>query len=257
MNMYQKLVAKAGVAALAAAFVVGAASDANAAMKLLLWDPIMGGTPLTAGVIVVDDGPGDAAFLVPGMIVYSGAVGPRWPINVTTGLSKPILGSATSPHMDLNSVDVSWGFAPAALFIALTDTHFLSPLAPLGMEIGIGGTTPGAVVYGAGADPGNDAFCEDFGCSETLGPLGFLGPGAFSAEEDGTVGPHPGSADEFYSLTQWVLIVHDAGDYVTSFNADLHGDGDSVPVPEPASLSLLGLGLAGVAAVSRRRQSRG
>jgi hypothetical protein len=78
--------------------------------------------------------PGDVNPMV-GAVTFLGSVG-TFLLNVGTGITKPILGSALNPSMDLNSVDVS----------SASETHSLvvefSGFGPVNstFHLGIGGT---------------------------------------------------------------------------------------------------------------------
>jgi len=233
-NLYRNMLAKVGsILILAWAFSIGAASTANAALMLILDDPT---TPVIE-VTITDQGAGDFNPYV-GAVTYIGSIG-VFAVNVSTGLSKPILGSAGVPSMDLSSIDLSG--SGGSLQILLTDTGFTA-LGPAMMAIG-GVSYAGNVTYTAWADESNVEFAMGMG-----NQLGILGPfsGAFSGTT-GTVGLAASSTP--YSLTQRVSIVHTAAGGATSFNATL-------VVPEPGTLVLLGLALVGVAVFAKRRTPR-
>ena len=82
--MRMQLGLKTSVAVLAASTVGFGAQQAEAATIIELSDGVTTQT-------VVDQGPGDLS-LTPGVVVFSGVVG-VFNVNVTTGLSKPLLGS--------------------------------------------------------------------------------------------------------------------------------------------------------------------
>ena len=227
------MLAKVGsILILAWAFSIGAASTANAALMLMLDDTTAAGIEVT----VTDQGDGDYNTTV-GAVTYIGTVG-AYSVNVSTGFSKPILGSAGVPSMDLSSIDLSG--SGGSLQILLTDTGFTA-LGPAMMAIG-GVSYAGNVTYAAWADESNVEFAMGMG-----NQLGILGPfsGAFSGAT-GTMGPAASSAP--FSLTQRVSIVHNTAG-ATSFNATL-------VVPEPGTLVLLGLALVGVAVFAKRRTPR-
>jgi hypothetical protein len=163
-----------------------------------------------------------------GILTFNGGIGAFF-INFTTGLSKPALGTATSPDLDLLSVDVSGG--TGILTIQQTDTDFNSNSSWLA-AMRIGGVTTGSVTYTTYFDTTNTPFGPSG--SNIGGALGFT-PGAFSGTSSGLVlGANP------YSLTQVIEIVHTGVGGVTSFNAAL------TPVPEPNSTLLLGISLLSV-----------
>ena len=235
INLYRNMMAKVGaVFVLAWAFSIGTVSTADAAFILRLDDPNTAAVEVT----VIDQGAGDINP-VAGVITFSGSVG-AYAVNVSTGVSKPTLGSALAPSMDLNSIDVTTG-SGGLLNVFLTDTGFTGSGQ---LTMASGGTTAGSVTYAAWMDLSN----VEFGMGSQIGILGPFGAGAFSGT---TMGPGAGSAP--YSLTERVSIVH-TGNGATSFDATLVLTTSDVSlIPEPVTPALLGLALVGVAVFARRR----
>ena len=208
----------------------GLLSQANAIPMLRLT------TSDGGNVTVADGGAGDLSGAGDGVVIFSGALG-SWVWNIASGFSKPALGSALNPELDLNSVNLSSAGAGGTVNIWLTDTDF-SPRASLtSLMASIGGTTSGEVTYRTFMDAGNAAF----GTTTELTSMNSLG-GAFSSTASGLL-----SSAGPYSLTMLVSITHAASGLpqISSFDA-------AVKVPEPGSLVLLGTGLLLAGFVWRR-----
>ena len=178
--------------------------------------------------ITIPDSDGD------GFITFNGGIG-NFSINVTTALTKPAIGSANWPYLDLNTIDVSSG--PGTLTIKWTDTDFTNAIGISSFESMVGGTTDGIVSFKAYLDTSNTPF----GMTTQLCDLGPFTDGYFS---DGSL--WSGTFSEPYSLTLVAIIQHeDAGD-VSSL------DGELSAVPIPTTLLLFGSGLFGLVGIRRK-----
>ena len=210
-------------------------------------------------VIIVDDVDGGVGTWTPkgfstaadgsagdGLVTFMGAVG-SFIVNVTTGISKPIIGAPDKARIDLNSVNVSG--AAGHLEIMLTDTDFSA--LPYQDSEGVvltndwGGTTDGKVWAQGFVDPGNNAF----GMGYTTGPQHFDTPGAFSESLSLLTPAFPGTG--MFSLTEVVRLHHAGAGDITSFDKSLSAD----PVPEPTTMLLLGAGMIILAGLGRKKFS--
>ena len=212
-----------------AAGVVGLVGSASAVPTLYLSDGV-------TSVTIADGSALDSNDAV-GVVTYNGAVGINWTLNVTTGLSKPQIGSATNPEMTLNSVNANSKGA-GFLTIKFSDDFFGPSSGQLVSKTG--GTTAGTVSVQTYADASNALF----GQGTLLTSHGPFSGGAFSdlASKDLSIGGP-------FSLTELATITHTRNG-VTSFNEDLR-------VPDAGlTVALLGSSLIGLAAFSRSARWR-
>ena len=205
------------------------------------------GTPmlrLTDGVTtinVTDQGVGDANSAV-GAITFVGSISPtsKWVFNVTTGVTKPVSGTAASPHMDVSTLNMT-SMGPGTLTVQFTETGFGPLAANNSFRADIGGTTTsnGAIIYKTYLDSGNVGFAQ----TTLLTSQSFVGTPFSGTALSGAVSPaNP------YSLTEVLTITH-TGAGQTSLDAELQA------VPEPSALLLLGSGLAGFGYLRMRRRT--
>ena len=192
------------------------------AAVLAMYVPNAGAT----AVLNLDDLAGNSVTIsdadADGVITFNGALG-VWNINVTTGLTKPAVGSSIFPDMDLNSVDHS--LRGGNLKITFTDDGFTygGPLS-----LAVGGTTAGTVSFDTQVN------------GTTVGTLGPFSGLAFSGVSFTSVSL---AASDTLSL---VANIHHDGAGTTSF------DNEVSKVPEPGMLLLFGSGLVGLGLFRRR-----
>jgi len=235
-----------------AAFAVGVFGPGARANFVLSLDDLA--TPGIDAIIVDDSALGTTTLIGPstigdsaagaGTVMYNGGVG-AFTVNITTAISKPILGGPSKAVLDLNSVNVSGGVG--TLKIMATDTDYLLDTMPdiYTLTSAIGGTTDGTVTLSQILDPANNEFAmgSPFSALVTPGPQGPFGPGAFADTQTSSV-PLAGP----FSLTEVVEITHTAPGKVTSF--DVYS---SVVVPEPGAVILGSIGAGFVSWIRRRR----
>jgi len=166
-----------------------AAPPASAALQLRVSD----GTP--AGTLIITDQGIDDANPTLGVVSYTGPVGSQWLITVNTGTSKPVLGSAAQPDIDLNSFDLS-STSGGTLTVELTDTDYTGS-GPA--TINVGGNTAGTVLVKSYVDYNNTPF----GKSTPISTQGPFSPISFSGTANGVV-----MASAGYSITLELQINH-------------------------------------------------
>src|SRR6476659_7932600 len=57
--------------------------------------------------IIVTDGAINDGLSTPGAVLYNGAVGSNWKVNVTVGITKPQVGTANQPVLELHTQNIS------------------------------------------------------------------------------------------------------------------------------------------------------
>lgn len=185
-------------------------------------------------VTVSDGGVGDFNS-ASGAITYIDSIG-SWFLNVSTGLTKPILGNVSEPHLDLSSINVS-SSSGGTLTISFADGDFNVPASNYNVGMSLGGTllTGGSITFDSYY---YDSNAIDFVGGNLISSLNFS-TSPFSGSTSALISP-VGTSD-LYSLAEIVTITH-GGFGATSFNAE---------VPEPGTILLLGSGLIGLAFLRR------
>jgi VPDSG-CTERM motif len=178
--------------------------------------------------IVVTDGSALDSNTLAGAVTFNGSLG-VFILNVSTGLTKPLAGSAAAPAIDLNSVN--FATAPGTLTITFSETGFTA--FPGILTGDVGGTV------GAGGSLTNIVMQNALNLV-TNGPFG--GPGAFSGS--GSAALIDGAP---YSLTQSAILTFGQAGMI-SFDAAA----TVAPVPDGGTtVTMLGIGLLAVGAARR------
>jgi len=229
-----------------AAVVLGTSTPANAVFIAYICDDIA----CTGGgdTIVTDQGAGDN-FPGSAMVgqINSGALSVAgFTIITNVAQSKPLIGSASAPQMDITFSAATNDSLSHTVFLYASDTGFTGA-GPVSLTLG-GTQTPagdGNTVQGR-AWGGSSNNNLDFSGANLLANSGVLGatPFAFSATGNLVPGVNP------YSLTIGMTITRGTPGTTTG---DLNVAVSAVP--EPESVLLMGAGLAAMAAFRRRRRT--
>ena len=193
-----------------------------------------------ANIFTVADNSLNDSSTLPRVVSFAGPVG-NFPVTTSTVLTKPTLGSAAHPSIDVLSAQVSSPFSNAVIEIAFSDTDFSSPGPTITLPSLIGRATTESIRHQTFASLSNSLFSTDILISDS----GVMGPGGFLLSDYATI-----SMQRDYSLTTIVTVTHGASSINSSFNA-------TVEISEPTLISLTTLsGLLFIAGFSAQRRQR-
>jgi serine-aspartate repeat-containing protein C/D/E len=150
--------------------------------------------------IVVTDGDVNDGDSTPGSVGFIGNLG-VWSFTVTSGITKPVLGTATVPGMDVTAtIAESSGAGTLTIdfaddFFGPTSANFTAPIS------GINDHSTDTVSYDVLVSSGNALFT---GTPLSAPPYSFTGAGSFS----GSLPPGTLSLPQPYALTQRLVITH-------------------------------------------------
>jgi hypothetical protein len=214
---------------IAATAVLLSAAPANASLVAAICD----NSSCSGGAIIVqDNGTGDSSPLVGAIDVNTSAFGYTFVLD--TAQSKPVLGSATAPQLDLTFAATAAG--SGSIFIFASDTDFVTGgpfLLALG---GTGGSVTGRA-WGGTSDT-----ALDFSATNLFATVGPLSGAAFSGTANGTLTPTVNP----FSLT--------IGAAITGTST---GDLNVRAVPEPSTWAMMILGFAGIGFMTYRKRKNG
>jgi hypothetical protein len=217
------------VAAVAGAVVMFAGSASRADFELEL------STSSGADIKLVDS-------TNSGKLTFDASIG-SFVVTVSTALSKPIIGSASNPAMDLSFVVVSSG--TDTLTIKATDTGF-NPVPTAGWSATLGGTSNlagnSSISYQAFASSGSTEFDMSGNSSRLMKETSSTFQDSSGISPNGITAP--------YTLTQEVVIAAGGSGFAS-------GDA-TLTTPEPATLAMVAAGIPmfGFAWAGRRMLKR-
>jgi hypothetical protein len=215
-----------------AALGIAPCTSASAAMIAAVCQDL---TCSSGPIIVTDNGAGDA---IPGLGAINFSVAAfGYSLLVNTAQSKPLIGSATSPQIDLTFTATGTG----TVFLYTGDTDFLNPQSFL---LSLAQTSSG----GSGTVTGR-AWGGSTNSPLTFSPLlASVGPLTGAASAGSASGSYIPNVDP-YSLGLGVQITRTTAGTTTG---DLNFQ--AFAVPEPATWGLMILGMGGIGAMMRTRR---
>lgn len=218
---------------LAMTALAGASTPASAAMLIGICDDVTcsGGND----IIVTDNGVGDTLPIIGAASAGISAFG--YTLLVNTSQSKPLVGSASAPQLDLTFSATTNDSVLRTIYLYVTDTGFVSSGAYTLSLGGTGGTVTGQAYGGTN----NTALS----LANLFGAIGPLSGGAYSGSSSGSF---VASANP-YALTLGATITRSsAGTSTGDLNLTVGA------VPEPATWAMMLLGFGGIGMTMRRRR---
>ena len=226
-----------GSAVFALAAVVGA--PAHAAFFATICNDLActGGDDIT----VQDNGAGDNVSALGGISFSTSAFG--YSLLVNTSQSKPMIGSAAAPQLDLTFTATSSAAGGGNVFLYTSDTDFVSSGSFL---LALGGTNSGGSGSVTGrAWGGSSNTVLQFSGANLIGTSGAQSGSSYSNSVSGNFS----SAVNPYSLTIGAAINRTTAGTSTG---DLNLQVSAIPEPETYALMLAGLAMLG--GVAKRRK---
>lgn len=220
-------------------FATVASSPAQAAFFATICDDLAcsGGNDIT----VQDNSAGDTIGALGGISFSTSAFG--YSLLVNTSQSKPMVGSAAAPQLDLTFTATTSGAGGGNVFLYTSDTDFVSSGSFL---LALGGTNSGGSGTVTGrAWGGTSNTALQFSGANLLGSSGAQSGVAYSS----SVGGSFSSAVNPYSLTIGAAINRTTAGTSTG---DLNFQVTAIPEPETYALMLAGLAMLGTVAKRRK-----
>lgn len=236
---------KIAIVAVAMAVFLGFCSSADAAFKLRL-------TTSQGQTITIEDDMVNDNTSEEGGISFSGTLG-LWTLNLTAGVSKPLLGNDAIGEMRLSGLSLKSSGIASTLTIELTDTDFTAPSSgprTLTSDFNTASVTGGSMTFQSFVSNANGEFESD---SRTTPGQGVDNAAVYTTGLQTNTNMH--EVLDFplgnpYSITQKITITGNSG--FVSAGYDAH----TTVTPEPGSMLLAvvgGLPILGGAWLRRRR----
>ena len=198
---------------------------------------------VNAALIITDNSALDSSG-APGQVNFGGTYN-GWTILVSSGVSKPLIGSASSPALDLTYQVTRSGASQGTLTVLFSDNNFSIP-APANFTLAAGGTLGNQGSPSINVRSYYDLANVPLATTVQLTGHSFNSPGGFSAND--ISGPVP--VDPSVAFTIRIDLSEPIGG-VASGDIDLH-----INVPEGGSMiTFLGTGLLALGLVAARRKS--
>jgi hypothetical protein len=204
---------------------------------------------ITDGIttVTIQDNVGADSSPVAGYVEYSAPAGTfaGWSSGLSAGTTKPLVGSSTSPQVDLNWAIVRSGPGSGSISVFFSENNFnLASATPMTASSGgtLGTSAANTALVRTYYDNGNTVLAT----STLLTSHAFSGPGAFAAND-----PAVAPADPAIAFTVRVDLTQNAND-ITSGEIHLFG----ASVPEGGSMvTMLGTALLALGFFAARRKA--
>jgi hypothetical protein len=233
-----KTIQRTSIAAAAFACALGASAPANAVFVARICNDLQctGGDDL-----LVQDNTGGDSIAMAGAISFSASAF-GYTLEVNTSQSKPVVGSATAPQLDLSYVVT--GAGPGSVFLYASDTDFLTGGQ---FTLALGGTNSGGSGSVQGRAWGGTSNTEfQFSGANLLSSLGPFTTTSFAASASNSFAPTANP----YSLTIGTTVSRTTAGTSTG---DLNLQVSAIPEPSTWALMLMAPALIGFVARRRRR----